>query len=74
MESGSVCGNFFILLISPTTKEVNTSYINMTLLNNGRNFCRHMVYYFDKDRLKYIVDEIIIKDEDADRHLIDMAL
>ena len=34
MESGSVCGNFFILLISPTTKAVNNSYINMTLLNN----------------------------------------
>ena len=34
MESGSVCGNFFILLISPTTKAVNDSYINMTLLNN----------------------------------------
>ena len=33
MESGSVCGNFFIL-ISPTTKAVNDSYINMTLLNN----------------------------------------
>ena len=26
--------NFFILLISPTTKAVNDSYINMTLLNN----------------------------------------
>ena len=34
MESDSVCGNFFILLISPTTKEVNDSYISMTLLNN----------------------------------------
>ena len=34
MESGSVCGNFFILLISPTTKAVNDSYVNMTLLNN----------------------------------------
>ena len=34
MESGSVCGNFFILLISPTTMAVNDSYINMTLLNN----------------------------------------
>ena len=34
MESGSVCGNFFILLISLTTKAVNDSYINMTLLNN----------------------------------------
>ena len=33
MESGSVCGNFFILLISPTTKAVNDSYINM-ILNN----------------------------------------
>ena len=30
--------------------------------------------YFDKDRLKDMVDEIIIEDEDADRHLIDMAL
>ena len=34
MESGSVCGNFFILLISPTTKAVNDSYINMISLNN----------------------------------------
>ena len=34
MESGSVCGNFFVLLISPTTKAVNDSYINTTLLNN----------------------------------------
>ena len=34
MESISVCGNFFILLISPTTKAVNDFYINMTLLNN----------------------------------------
>ena len=34
MESGSVCGNFFISLIPPTTKAVNNSYINMTLLNN----------------------------------------
>ena len=34
MESGSVCGNFFIFLISPTTKAVNDSYINMTLLNS----------------------------------------
>ena len=34
MESGSVCGNFFILLISPITKVVNDSYINMTLFNN----------------------------------------
>ena len=33
MESSSVCGNFFILLISPTTKAVNDSYINMTLNN-----------------------------------------
>ena len=31
MESGSACGNFFILLNSPTTKAVNDSYINMTL-------------------------------------------
>ena len=30
--------------------------------------------YFDKDRLEDKVDEIIIEDEDADRHLIDMAL
>ena len=31
--------------------------------------------YFDKDRLKDMVSEIIIEhDEDADRHLIDMAL
>ena len=30
--------------------------------------------YFDKDRLEDMVDEIIIEDEDADRHLIDMAL
>ena len=34
MESGSVCENFFILLISPTTKAENDSYISMTLLNN----------------------------------------
>ena len=34
MESGSVCGNFFILLISPATKAANNSYINMTSLNN----------------------------------------
>ena len=34
MESSSVCGNFFILLSSPTTKEVNDSYINIILLNN----------------------------------------
>ena len=35
MESGSVCGNFFILLSSPITKAVDDSYINnMTLLNN----------------------------------------
>ena len=34
MESGSVCRNFFILLSSPTTKAVNDSYINTTLLNN----------------------------------------
>ena len=38
MESGSVCGNFFILLISPTTKEVNDSYINISLLNNVEKF------------------------------------
>ena len=30
--------------------------------------------YFDKDRLKDMVDEEIIEDEDADRHLIDTAL
>ena len=30
--------------------------------------------YFDKDRLEDMVDEIIIEDEDANRHLIDMAL
>ena len=30
--------------------------------------------YFDKDRLEDMVDEIIIEDEDADRHLIDVAL
>ena len=30
--------------------------------------------YFDKDRVEDMVDEIIIEDEDADRHLIDMAL
>ena len=30
--------------------------------------------YFDKDGLEDMVDEIIIEDEDADRHLIDMAL
>ena len=34
MESGSVCGNFFMLLISTTVKAVNDSYINITLLNN----------------------------------------
>ena len=35
MESDSVHGNFFILLISPTTKAVNSSYIdNLILLNN----------------------------------------
>ena len=27
-------GIFFILLISPTTKALNDSYVNMTLLNN----------------------------------------
>ena len=32
MESGSVCGNLFILLSSPTTKAVNDSY--MILLNS----------------------------------------
>ena len=50
----------------------------MTLLNNVENVCRHMVDikndHFDKDRLEDVVDEIIIEDEDADRHLIDMAL
>ena len=30
--------------------------------------------YFDKDRLEDMVDEIIIEDEEADRHLIDMAI
>ena len=30
--------------------------------------------YFDKGRLEDMVDEIIIEDEDADRHLIDVAL
>ena len=30
--------------------------------------------YFDKDRLEDMVDEIIIEDEDTNRHLIDMAL
>ena len=30
--------------------------------------------YFDKDRLEDMVDEIIIEDEDADRHIIEMAL
>ena len=30
--------------------------------------------YFDKDRLEDVVDEIIIEDEDAHRHLIDVAL
>ena len=30
--------------------------------------------YFDKHRLEDMVDEIIIEDEDDDRHLIDMAL
>ena len=78
MESGSVCGNFFILLISPTTKAVNDSYMNIALLNNVEKFCMHMVDikndYSDKDRLEDMVDEIIIEDEDADRHLIDMAL
>ena len=34
MESISVCGYFFILLISLTTKAANNFYINMTLLNN----------------------------------------
>ena len=35
MKSSSVCGNFFILLSSPTTKAVNDSCINnVTLLNN----------------------------------------
>ena len=35
MESGSVCGNFFILLSSPTTKAVDDSHIhNMTLLSD----------------------------------------
>ena len=38
MGSGSVCGNYFILLISPTTKAVNDSYIDMTLLNNMGKF------------------------------------
>ena len=44
-----------------------------------KKFYRHIVeikkYCFDKDRLKDMVGEIIIEhDEDADRHLIDMAL
>ena len=44
MESGSICGNFFILLSSPTTKAVNDSYINnRALLNNAEEFYRHMV-------------------------------
>ena len=30
--------------------------------------------YFDKDGLEDMVDEIIIEDEDAEGHLIDMAL
>ena len=30
--------------------------------------------YFDKDGLEDMVDEIIIEDEDANRHLIDIAL
>ena len=30
--------------------------------------------YFDKEIQEDIVDEIIIKDEDANRHLIDVAL
>ena len=30
--------------------------------------------YFNKDGLEYMVDEIIIENEDAERHLIDMAL
>ena len=30
--------------------------------------------YFDKDRLEDMVDEIIIEYDNADRHLIDMAL
>ena len=42
MESGFVCGNFFILLSSPTAKAVNNSYINMTLLNNVEEFYRHI--------------------------------
>ena len=59
-------GNFFILLISPTTKAVNDSYVNMILL---RKFCRHKVDIkndcFDKDRLEDMGDELIIEDEDA---------
>ena len=43
-----------------------------------RKFCKHMVVikndYFDKDRLEDMVDEIIIEDEDANRHLIGMTL
>ena len=43
-----------------------------------RKFYRHMVDikndYFDKDRLEDMVDEIIIEDENADSHLIDMVL
>ena len=30
--------------------------------------------YSDKGRLEDMVDEIIIEDEDADRHFVDMAL
>ena len=30
--------------------------------------------YFDKERLEDMVGEIIIEDEEADRHLIDIAL
>ena len=30
--------------------------------------------YFNKERLEDMVDKIIIEDEDANRHLIDVAL
>ena len=34
MESDCVCGNFFILLSSPTMKAVNSSSIYMIILND----------------------------------------
>ena len=70
MEAGSICGNFFILLSFPTTKAVDGSCINTTLLNNNEE----EVLYFDKGRLENMGSEIIIEyNEDDDRHLIDMA-